>query len=151
MLPYNACYYFARSEAMRRSRGGRPPTEPPMLPCNACYYFVRSEAVADSGAYNTIKGVGGSLRPPPTCLMQALPLQNFSPDSFPGLVLVLAPALGLVYSISAPNKSEAPTLPGLTQTGEDSASDWSGVGFLTFNLHVTGWCQTCLQVGRVRV
>ena len=59
--------------------------------------------------------------------MQALPLQNFSPDLFPGLVLVLAPALGLVYSISAPNKSEAPTLPGLTQIGEDSASDSSGV------------------------
>ena len=55
---------------------------------------MQSEAPADPGAYNTIEGVGGSLRPPPTRLMQALPLQNFSPDLFPGLVLVLAPALG---------------------------------------------------------
>ena len=57
---------------------------------------LKSEAAADSGAYNSIKEVGGSLRPPQTRqLMQALPLQNFSPESFPGRVLVLAPVLGL--------------------------------------------------------
>ena len=49
---------------MRRPRGGRPPIEPPMLSPNAWYYLMRSEAVADSGPYNTIKGVGGSLRCP---------------------------------------------------------------------------------------
>ena len=56
--------HLAESTRDRRSCGGRPPIEPPMLPCNACYYFVRSEAVADSGVYNTIRGVGGSLRRP---------------------------------------------------------------------------------------
>ena len=71
--------------------------------------------------------------------MQALPLQNFSPDLFPGLVLVLAPALGLVYSISAPNKSEAPTLPGLTQTGRTQLPIRQVLFFVAvfraFNLH----------------
>ena len=113
---------------------------------DACYGFVESEAAADSGAYNTFKKVGGSLRPPQTRqLMQALPLQNFSPDLFPGLVLVLAPGScpWLFYTINSPNKSEAPTLPGLTQTGEDSASDWSGVVFRTLKVHVTCWCQIC--------
>ena len=81
-----------------------------MLSPNAWYYLVRSEAVADSGAYNTIKGVGGSLRPPPTRLMQALPLQNFSPDSFPGLVLVLAPALGFSTALARPtNRNHQPS------------------------------------------
>ena len=114
------------AEAVRRLAS----REPPMLPCNACYGFAETEAATDSGAYNTIKRVRGSLRPPQTRRwMQALPLQNFSPVLVPGSGPCTCSWPSLFYSISTPNKSEAPTLPCLTQTGEDSASDWSGAVF----------------------
>ena len=63
-LSYTACYHFVPSEAVRRPRGGRPPGRPPTLSYYTCYHFVPSEAAADSGLYNTIKGVGRGLRPP---------------------------------------------------------------------------------------